>query len=109
MKNGKPEGFTSFLRDYRRSGRQTVGDGYPFNPDLCLHSALYTLKRLDGHHNTYAQPHFPCLPIRRIIAPLVSQRAFFLFPCLWSPRKFQRSFRYTRNENGKFQLFVKVM
>jgi hypothetical protein len=33
MKNGKSTGFACFLRDCRCLGRQTVGNGSPFNPN----------------------------------------------------------------------------
>ena len=68
MKNGKLTGFTCFQGDCRCSGRQTIGNGSPFNPDLLL--AYYRLKHFKDHCGTCAQPLislFPSLTQNRTI------------------------------------------
>jgi hypothetical protein len=57
MKNGKSKDFTCFLRDCRCSGRQTVGNGSPFNP--VFYSPL--LRRWNALTvNIFRAPHAFC-------------------------------------------------
>ena len=58
MKNGKSADFTCFLRDCRCSGRQTVGNGSPFNPVFLAYLPLRRPKIL-----TVSKFLFSCLII----------------------------------------------